>query len=92
MYALLGITKDVVNDFNEKGILCARALGVKSKSEACLSEIIKRSRIPVIINPARKDGETLKYEMLASDIYALTQEASPYNQAKRDLTQIFLKV
>lgn len=90
MYALLGITKEAVLSFNRQ-LPHARVLGIRKGAEAALAHICAKSAIPVITRPSPAQKELLRYELLASDIYALTQKQKPYHKARRDLTERFIK-
>lgn len=90
LYALLGITKDTMEAFKQNKPY-AKILGIRKQSEAALSHIIKKSSIPVITSTSSA-RELLYFDMLASDIYALTQTEKPYNTAKRDFTEKFIKI
>lgn len=90
LYALFEITKGTVAAFKQS-IPYARVLGIRRQSEAALSHVMKTSSIPVITN-ASSARELLHFDIFASDIYALTQKEKPYNTAKRDLTEKFIKV
>jgi predicted nucleotidyltransferase len=92
MYALLGITREDIASFNASDIPCVRILGVREESQAALSEICRRSKSPVLTSPGKWEREKLRFEALASDIYALTQKKAPYNRTGRDFKQKFLKV
>jgi predicted nucleotidyltransferase len=84
LYALLGITKEMVEKQNKEGLCHLRVLGVKNKN--VLSVLSKISRVPLVCGSAASSLYP-SFDVTASDIYALSQAASPFCNVKRDFTE-----
>ena len=80
-----------------------RVLGVKKGKEYLLSDLKKKSELPLIINPAAKINEldfnknkalnlSLSYDILATDLYSLLYENPEYRKARRDYHQELIKL
>jgi predicted nucleotidyltransferase len=84
LYALLGITRDMVTRRNRRSIDHIRVLGARNTD--VLSALSASSRVPLVTGAvASSPVETI--DISASDVYALTQTAAPYNNAARDYTE-----
>jgi predicted nucleotidyltransferase len=90
MYALLGITREAVLSFNSRPPY-ARVLGIRRGAETTLAHICRQSTLPIVTRPAQAEGELIRFDVLASDIYALTQKQKPYQTARRDFTEKLIK-
>lgn len=82
LYALLGVTREMVQRHNAAPIDHIRVLGVKSPD--VLSELSKASSVPVITTAAPPYPGI---DIAASNVWALTQSAPPFCNSDRDYTQ-----
>lgn len=84
LYALLGITADMINKRNACAIDHIRVLGVKN--EDVLKELSKKSGIPLVTGSAAA-SQYEDIDVKASNVYALSQKTAPYCLAERDFTE-----
>lgn len=84
LFALLGISKDMIAEHNDCGIRYVRVLG--ARDESVLSILSKRSTMPLIYGSVASSGYSCA-DIAASDIYALSQCSPPFRNLKRDLTE-----
>lgn len=84
LYALLGITAEMVKDRNNKSIDNIRILGVKNVG--ILKALSSSSRVPLVTGSVASSSYDA-FEIKASDIYALSQNTKPYNLTGRDFTE-----
>jgi len=84
LYALLGITRDVVKRYNRQKPKYARVLAVKNGE--VLSKLNDISRVPIIAGAVANTAYSAM-DIAATGAYALTQHAAPFNAASRDYTQ-----
>jgi len=89
LYALLGITKEMVAEHNARGTAFLRVLGVRG--ERVLSILSRVSKAPLICGSAASSGYP-GTDIAASDIYALSQDSPPFRNLKRDLTEKLIVV
>lgn len=82
---MLGISKDLLKEIDERG-LYARVLGVKKSSSVLLSEISKKSSIPVVMHPKELSHPGLEKDIFAADMRSVFDE-SPFG---RDYTEKFI--
>ncbi len=87
LYALLGITRDMIARRNCQKIDHVRVLGARSAD--VLSALSKKSRVPIITGTV-VSSPVDAIDIAASDVYALTQTVPPYNRAARDFTERFI--
>jgi predicted nucleotidyltransferase len=80
--ALLGVTRDMVQRHNAAPASHIRVLGVKSPD--VLSALSKASSVPIITTAAPPYPDM---DIAASNVWALTQTASPFCNSDRDFTQ-----
>lgn len=91
LHALLGMTHAEVQTLRQSLPLYARVLGVRRAALPLLSALSERSTIPVITRPGQYQPSDAahallwQWDVLATDVYALAQPASP--SAKQDFTQ-----
>jgi predicted nucleotidyltransferase len=84
LYALLGITKEMVAGRNSKKPDHIRVLGVKDTG--VLSSLSRSSRVPVVTGSVASSlYESI--DITASNIYALSQKSSPFSCIDRDYTE-----
>ncbi|KMT21471.1 nucleotidyltransferase [Clostridium cylindrosporum] len=83
LYALFGITRDVYKNYFEPTYV--RVLGFNEKGREILSKIKKTSSLPIISMPNSKDIDSLKYDILSSDIYSLAYSNIDFKTSKKDL-------
>ncbi len=84
LYALLGITKDMVEKQNTKSVEYIRVLGARSKD--VLSALSSVSRVPVIAGSVASTAYE-DIDIKASDVYALSQSVKPFSNVARDYTE-----
>lgn len=84
LYALLGITADMINERNARSIDHIRVLGVKN--EAVLRALSKSCRVPLVTGSAAS-SQYENIDICASNVYALSQKTEPYCLAGRDFTE-----
>lgn len=84
LYALLGITKDMVTQRSGAGAKYVRVLGVKSKD--VLSALSESCRLPVIAGSAAASRYSAT-DIAATDVYALSQTEKPFCSVARDYTE-----
>ena len=84
LYALLGITKDIIAGANGAPIDHVRVLGVREPG--VLSTLSKTCTVPIISGSAAASPYP-GIDAAASDVYALTQKTLPYFAAARDYTE-----
>jgi hypothetical protein len=82
--ALLGITKDMVEEQNSKGIGYVRVLGARSKD--VLSALSESCRVPLIAGSVASTPYC-DIDIKASDVYALSQNKKPFCNVARDFTE-----
>ena len=87
LYALLGITRDMIVRRNHQKINHIRVLGARNTD--VLSALAKKSRVPLITG-AVVSSPVCTMDIAASDVYALKQTTPPYNRAARDFTEKFI--
>lgn len=84
LYALLGITRTTIEQHNHNGVGYIRILGAKNSE--VLSEIYRKSKVPMISGSVASSPYS-KFDISASDVYALSQDEKPFCNASRDYTQ-----
>ena len=84
---LLDISKEDYMLIDSAGIY-ARVLGIKKGSEKVLSEITRKSSVPVIINPKSSCHPGIKKDVFASDVRSVFDK----NKCGRDYTEKFIVV
>ncbi len=82
LYALFGITREMVERKNKKKVKYAHVLGVSNSS--VMSILAASSKVPLVTG---KSALYSDMDLLASDVYALTQKVPPFCDAARDFTQ-----
>ncbi len=94
IHGLLNLTKDRFRELNSGiGPKYIRILGFSSKALPLLKELKNSSRVPVLTKAAhyKKYDRDLRgmfeYDILATDIYALTLDRDDLRKGGRDLTQ-----
>ena len=83
LYALLGITKEMMHRHNAAPVSGIRVLG--AKNPGVLSALSKSCRVPIVTSASSLPHPGL--DIAATDVYALTQDTPPFNAAARDYTQ-----
>ncbi|TDT61620.1 nucleotidyltransferase [Fonticella tunisiensis] len=84
IYALLNMTKDIQNQIKMSPDYI-RILGFNEKGKDLIKLIKSRCKMPLIINPSKKDTDILVYDMLATDIYVLAYKNNAFRKARQDL-------
>ena len=84
LYALLGITKDMIRSRNKRKIDHIRVLGARNSD--VLSALANASTVPLVTGSAAA-SPVPSIDIAASDVYALTQSAPPYSASSRDYTE-----
>ncbi|MBT3318836.1 MAG: nucleotidyltransferase [Clostridia bacterium] len=82
LYALFGITRDMVEKHNRKKVNHMHVLGVAGQS--VMSTLADACKVPLVIG---KSDYYTDMDLIATDLYALTQKKEPFNRAARDFTQ-----
>lgn len=83
LYALLGITKEMIKKVNSTPINHIRVLGVKSPN--VLSVLSGTSSAPILAGSVASSSYA-NIDIAASDVYALSQKSQPFCSAARDYT------
>jgi predicted nucleotidyltransferase len=83
--ALLGITRDMIEEANTAPVSHIHVLGAKSPD--VLSKLAAASKVPLVTTAAPPYPDI---DIAASGVWALTQSASPFCDADRDYTQRLL--
>lgn len=84
LYALLGITRKMIEQHNRNKGDYIRILAAKSSE--VLSVIHKKSKVPIITGSVASSPYP-DIDIATSDIYALSQDSKPFCAASRDFTQ-----
>ena len=94
VYALFGVTADLINEYDRHVPEYIRVLGVSEKGEDLLPIFDKTCSPPLIFSPAGHDKafSSLRFDIAASDIYALSQTKAPFFNSARDFTEKLIKV
>lgn len=89
---LIGLDADIAKEHPRPEY--ARLLGMRREARPLLTEIKRRSRLPVAASGASlpRDSEIFQLECRASDIYALHCGEEAHRRAGRDLTERFIVV
>jgi predicted nucleotidyltransferase len=87
LYALLGITRDAMRQYNRTPIDHIRVLGVKSPE--VLSALSKTCSVPLVAG-AVASSPYPPLDAAATDVWALSQNTSPFRDGYRDYTQKLL--
>ena len=87
LYALLGITRDTVKQHNRTPLDHIRVLGVKSPD--VLSALSKTCIVPLIAGSAANSLYPA-LDTAATDLWAISQQASPFLDGYQDYTQKLL--
>lgn len=82
LYALFGITRELVQKHNKKAPDYVHILGVKNTN--VMSALTKSSHVPIVIGKSDLYPRT---DLSATGVYALTQNTRPFNAPVRDFTQ-----
>lgn len=82
LYALFGITREMVQKHNKKAPEYVHVLGVKNRD--VMSALTKSSLVPLVIGKSDLYPQT---DLAATGVYALTQNVHPFNAPVRDFTQ-----
>ena len=83
LYALLGITRDMIKMHNAAPTACIRVLGARNTSVmSLLSEVCS---VPLVTSAASPLYPAI--DAAVSGVWALTQTHPPYNAADRDFTE-----
>jgi len=87
---LLNTTKESFGEFNNKTIPYIRVLGFKKSSEHLLKELHRQASVPAITNLKQAKNllderrhNMLEYELMTSDIYALSQNCYISNPKRK---------
>jgi hypothetical protein len=86
LYALLGITRDMINEHNAAPITHIRVLAARNSS--VMSALAGASTVPLITSAASPLYPAA--DSAATDVWALTQTAIPFSTAGRDFTERLL--
>lgn len=106
IHTLLGISQNILNEFDQTGPLYARILAFNDRGRKILKEISKSSSLPVItkttqfLNSVSRSTASLNamqqmlaYDTLATDIYSLSLPGAPWTRGGLDFrTSPFYKV
>ncbi|GBG54930.1 UPF0348 protein [Sporomusaceae bacterium FL31] len=97
IHTLLGISQNVLNEFDQTGPLYARVLAFNDRGRAILKEFNKNSALPIITkttqflssisrNTANLNAmqKMLSYDTVATDVYALSLPGSPWTRGGWD--------
>ena len=87
LYALLGITRENIREYNRAPLSHIRVLGVKEPG--VLSTLSKTCSVPLITGSIANSSYP-KLDAAATDVWALTQHASPFCDGYQDYTQKLL--
>jgi hypothetical protein len=87
LYALLGITRDMIETANTAPVSHIRVLGAKNVD--VLSKLASVSKVPLVTTAAPPYPDI---DIAASNIWALTQTTAPFCNADRDYTQRLIVV
>ena len=87
LYALLGVTRSAVRQHNRTPVDHIRVLGVKSPD--VLSALSKTCAVPVVAGSVANSPYP-PLDAAATDVWALSQHASPFRDGCRDYTQKLL--
>lgn len=82
LYALFGITREMVQKHNKKVLEYVHVVGVKNRD--VMSALTKSSRVPIVIG---KSDLYPQADLAATGVYALTQNVHPFSAPVRDFTQ-----
>ena len=82
LYALFGVTREMVTRHNRKKVGYVHVLGVADKS--VMSALSASCKVPLVTG---KSMQHSRVDLIATDVYALTQKAPPFNETARDFTQ-----
>lgn len=102
MNILFNLQKDILEKHDLHGPSYLRVLGFTKKGEDLLSQIDKKGKVPVIINPSKYINEldfskdnllknSLSYDIFGTDIYNLLYENPDYRKAHKDFTKNIIK-
>jgi predicted nucleotidyltransferase len=83
LYALLGITRDMINMHNAAPVACIRVLGARNPS--VMSSLSDVCSVPLVTSAASPLYPAI--DAAVSGVWALTQTHPPYNAADRDFTE-----
>ena len=84
LYALLGITQDMIDQRNRQKIDHIRVLAARNPD--VLSALAQSSAVPLVTGSAASSAVP-DIDIAASGVYAMTQSSPPYNAASRDFTE-----
>lgn len=87
LYALLGITRDMVRCHNQTPLNHVRVLGVKDP--AVLSALTSICRVPLVAGSIANSSYP-SLDTAATDVWALSQRVPPFSNGYRDYTQKLL--
>ncbi|MGI5848562.1 MAG: nucleotidyltransferase family protein [Christensenellales bacterium] len=84
LYALLGITRNMIAIRNHSKIDHIRVLGVKNAG--VLSALSKTARVPLVVGSITSSSYP-DIDIIASNLYALCQKKAPFCTTARDFTE-----
>ncbi len=84
LYALLGITSDMIKDRSERKVDHIRIIGVKD--ETVLKALSKKALVPLVTGSAAASNYE-DIDLSASNAYALSQNTEPFCLTGRDFTE-----
>ncbi len=102
MNILFNLQKATLKKHDLNGPSYLRVLGLTKEGEKLLSQLNKKSKLPIIINPSEYINElnlssknllqnSLSYDIFGTDIYNLLYENPDYRKAHNDFTNNIIK-